>query len=952
MDGLDSSPRPQPEPGPDPSPRPAQPGEVGGQRPPGEGAASLLGSGPSPLSSPRFAGRGQPASSGRPQPSGGRLVGWLARAGRRRSVRTAAALGLVLFAVRVGARVFPHPALRERVPLSTAITARDGALLRLALAADGQYRRWTPLEEISPLLIEATLLYEDRHFFGHLGVNPIALVRAARATYGGGTRRMGGSTLTMQLARRLWSISSRTPSGKLLQIVRALQLEAQYSKREILEAYLNLAPYGGNVEGAGAASAIYFGKRPGALTLPEALTLAVIPQSPARRSAASRGPETRSSTGDAPPDGSLDRARATLLATWRREGPARLARWSPTPTRAEPSPDLGSGSIDWPQTAAGSAAAPAALPFLAPHFVDHVLALPAAAAPHPDSPKTDRPSWTSSAPGPAPVATTLDLPLQRLCERHLRAYVARQRARGIGNAAALLVDSRTMAVRALVGSADFFDDEIAGQVNGALAPRSPGSTLKPFVYALGLDQGIIHPATMLRDVPTSFAAYSPENFDGRFVGPLSAKDALIRSRNVPALSVAARISRPNLYDLLKTSGVALPFPEAHYGLGLAIGTGEVTMEDLVRLYGALANGGVARSLVWRSDEELARGRPAHARLAARADASPAGATPAPPQGDGGVRLVSEEAAFLVLDMLLDNPAPGARHPTAASARPVPVAWKTGTSWGFRDAWSVGVFGSYVLAVWVGDFSGAGNPAFVGAEAAAPLFFQIVDAVATRDPTAASFAHAPPSGVRRVEVCALSGGLPTSHCPHRRSSWFIPGRSPIEPCAIHRELALDGTGRRTCPAGPPAIRHEVFEVWPSDLAHQFTAAGLPRRAMPPAAPGCDQVDGSTGEAPRITSPLAGVTYQLRRPLSTHSSPFAKTTRGPREDTERDEPLALQAVTGGDAAEVFWFADQAFIGKASRGQTLFWRPPAAGRFTVRVVDDLGRADVRQVAAEVAR
>ncbi|HEY8927217.1 MAG TPA: transglycosylase domain-containing protein, partial [Polyangia bacterium] len=819
---------------------------------------------------------------------------------------------LALVAVRIGARVLPHPALRERVPLSTAITARDGTLLRLTLAADGQYRRWTRLEEISPLLIEATLLYEDRHFYRHVGVNPVALVRAARATYGGGSRRMGGSTLTMQLARRLWSISSRTPSGKVLQIVRALQLEAQYSKREILEAYLNLAPYGGNVEGVGAASAIYFGKRPSALTLPEALTLAVVPQSPTRRSAATRAPAIRTAPADAPPDGSLDRARETLLATWRRDAPARLARWSPAPSGPEPSPDLGSGAIDWPLLGAGSAAAPAALPFLAPHFVDHVLTLPAAASE----------AGAGPAPDTATVATTLDLPLQRLCERHLRAYVARQRARGIGNAAAMLVDSRTMAVRALVGSADFFDDQIAGQVNGALAPRSPGSTLKPFVYALGLDQGIIHPATMLRDVPTSFAAYSPENFDGRFVGPLSAKDALIRSRNVPALSVAARVSRPNLYDLLKTSGVALPFPEAHYGLGLAIGTGEVTMEDLVRLYGALANDGVVRSLVWRRDEELARGQAPHA-----ASGEPARATA---DGDRGVRLVSEEAAFLVLDMLLDNPAPGARHPTAASARPVPVAWKTGTSWGFRDAWAVGVFGSYVLAVWVGDFSGAGNPAFVGAEAAAPLFFQIVDAVAARDPGAASFAHAPPSGVRRVQVCALSGGLPTAHCPHRRSSWFIPGRSPIEPCAIHRELALDATGRRTCPSGPPAVRHEVFEVWPSDLAHQFTAAGLPRRALPPAAPGCEPVDGAGGEAPRITSPLAGVTYQLRRaPLTAHSgsrsSAQAVPGPDPRADTAGDEPLALQAVTGGDAAEVFWFADQAFIGKAARGKTLFWRPP---------------------------
>jgi penicillin-binding protein 1C len=409
-------------------------------------------------------------------------------------------------------------------------------------------------------------------------------------------------------------------------------------------------------------------------------------------------------------------------------------------------------------------------------------------------------------------------------------------------------------------------------------------------------------------VPTAFAAYSPENFDGRFVGPVSATDALIRSRNVPALSVAARLSRPTLYDLLKTSGVALTFPEAHYGLGLALGAGEVTMEDLARLYAALGNGGVVRPLVWRAADE---------RASATAQ---------------GLRVLSEESAFLVVDMLLDNPAPGARHPTAAAARPVPVAWKTGTSWGFRDAWSVGLFGPYVLAVWVGDFSGAGNPVFVGAEAAAPLFFQIVDAIAAREPDAASFPHAPPPGVKRVAVCALSGGLPTAVCPHRKTTWFIPGRSPIEPCAIHRSVALDASGRRTCLAGPPTVRSEVFEVWPSDLAKQFAAAGLPRRALPPAAPGCADVEGNAGEAPRITSPLAGVIYQLRgKPADART-------------------VALQAVAGGDATTVFWFADQTFLGKTARGETLFWKPATGGHFTVRAVDDLGRSDVRQMVAEL--
>jgi len=830
--------------------------------------------------------------------------GGVARLLRRlRPGRRAALAGGVLLAARIVLGVMPHPALRERIALSRAVTAADGTLLRLTLAEDGQYRMWTDLDGISPLLVEATLRYEDRHFYRHPGVNPFALARAALSTYVTGSRRIGGSTLTMQLARRLWSLSSRTPAGKLQQIVRALQLEAQYSKREILEAYLNVAPYGGNIEGAGAASVLYYRKPVAKLTLAEALTLAVIPQSPLRR-AGGAGVEA------------LDRARNELLRAYTAAHPAVVeeiavrdwpslkdARWGAggTPPQA---PSLIPSLIPSPL--------PSPLPFGAPHFVEEVL-------------KTEGgPDVTGR------VVTTLDVHLQRLCERHLRAYVARERTRGITNAAAMLIDTRTMGIRALVGSADFFDDAIGGQVDGALAARSPGSTLKPLVYALGMDQGVIHPATMLKDVPTSYAAYSPENFDGRFVGPLSAKDALIRSRNVPALFVAAHLARPTLYDALKTAGVDLPHPEAHYGLGLALGTGEVTMADLLRLYAALGNGGLLRPLRWREPISARDSRPATVE---------------------GVRLVSEESAFLVVDMLLDNPPPASRHSPLSATRRLPVAWKTGTSWGFRDAWSVGLFGRYALAVWVGDFSGAGNPAFVGVDAAAPLFFQIVDSIAADDPAVASFVHTPPRGVRKIEVCSLSGGLPTAHCPHRRLSWFIPGRSPIAACDIHRTVALDAQGRRTCPGGPPAVRAEVFEVWSSDLAKQFDAAGLPRRALPPAAPGCEGGEGAAGAAPRIVSPLAGVTYDLR--TTAGDTVGARTARVAASDgmSAPGSTLALQAVTGGDAAQLFWFADRVFIGKAARGETLFWKPPGAGRYTLRAVDDLGRADARQVATELA-
>jgi penicillin-binding protein 1C len=771
----------------------------------------------------------------------------------RRRLAVLLSLWLVTKVVLV---LWPHGPLRDRYGSSIAVYDHNHKLLRLTLADDGQYRLWTPLKEISPALVEATLLYEDKHFYHHFAFNPVSLVRAAWSTYVGGGRRIGGSTISMQLARRLYGIPSRTFWGKLRQIARAMQLEMQYSKDDILEAYLNLVPYGGNVEGVGAASQIYFGKPAQKLLVPEALTMAVIPQSPTRRAGflahegASKEP--------------LLVARAGLFDAWSERHPDARKEWEPIikmPIAMREASDL---------------------PFLAPHFVDGILA----------------------GDHGREVVSTLDLSLQKLVERHARSYVAQKDRIGIHNAVVMLADYRSMEVKALLGSVDFRDDAIAGQVNGTLAKRSPGSTLKPFVYALGMEQGVIHPETMLRDAPMSFAAFSPENFDGRFVGPLSAKDALIRSRNIPALSVAAKLNRPSLYDFLKTAGVTRMAPESHYGLGLVLGAGEVTMEELVTLYATLANKGLLKPLRYRSEEPPAE----------------------------GTRILSEESSFMVLDMLKDNPRPDRSRVDDFARGRVAVYWKTGTSYGFRDAWAVGIFGPYVLAVWIGNFSGEGNPAFVGVQAAAPLFFEIVDSIYAQDRSIADWPLAPPKGVKRVTVCSVSGQLPTASCPHQKTSWFIPGRSPIEVCQIHRPVVIDDkTGKRACPPYRGATHTEVYELWSSDMAALFQAAGLPRRRVPPPAPGCGEGEAPPGIPPRITSPLRGVTYTLQ-----HARP---------------ESIALQAVTDGDAHEVFWFVGESFVGKAKSGTPLFWTP-RPGAYVVRAVDDLSRSDARELRVELAR
>lgn len=763
----------------------------------------------------------------------------------RLASQVVAGVALAVAALLLAAN-WPATPLRQGLSLSTAVRDRDGRLLRLTLAADQQYRVWTPLARVSPEFLEALLLHEDRHFLAHPGVDPSALARAAIRTLQG--ERQGGSTITMQLVRLRDRLDTRHIGGKLRQVLTALWLDLRYSKREILEAHVNLLPYGRNIQGVETASLIYFGKRASDLTLEEALTLVLIPQAPARRDP---------SAGE-PPELAL--ARARLLTRWLDSRPERSR------ATATAGPPLRFGRIE-------------DLPFEAPHHVTGLL---------------------SRHPRAASIRSTIDLELQRLVEKRLRQYVARSREQGLRNAAAILVDARTLEVRALVGSADFTDESIEGQVNGVTAKRSPGSVLKPFIYALAMDQGLIHPRTVLKDAPAAFGAYAPENFDGTFSGPVSASDALTRSRNVPSVALAARLSRPGYYQFLQSAGISRMADERHYGLALALGGGEVTMEEVATLYAMLRNRGVLSPL----------------RDAAGA-----------PRVDG-TRLLSEEASFMVLDMLDDTP-----RPDGSPARGPPVAWKTGTSWGFRDAWTAGTFGQHVLVVWVGNFNGAGDPALVGVRAAAPLFFSIVEALQAIRPAPQPDWRAPP-GLQLVDVCLASGDLPNADCPKTVPTWFVPGRSPIRVSDVHRRVRIDRRDGTLACAGTPAqfVREEVFEYWPSDLMQLFSAAGMPRRSPPP--PGhCGGVATAPGSGPRILSPLHGVTYRLR----------GSAVPGGGE-------LSFVASADGGVRQLYWFVDGAFVGSARPSRPITWTPKRGGAHSLSVVDDQGRSDGRLLRVEL--
>ncbi len=769
----------------------------------------------------------------------------------------------------------PAPALYESTSFSTVVYDRDGQLLRLNLARDQRYRLFEPLPRISDDVVQATLLYEDRYFFDHPGVNLAALVRAAWTTYVTRTRRIGASTLTMQLARMRFNLDTRTIRGKLVQISRAVQLERHYSKSQILEAYLNLAPYGGNIEGVGTAALVYFDKPASELTLAEALALAVIPQNPAQRA------PTRAHKLPA-----LYDARDRLFALW----------------RAEYDPDDAQSAL---MTLPLQVRHPHQLPFHAPHYV---VGASARLMPGNDSGDLAAAHTTNS---------TLSLPLQKDLQRTLSQYLERRASDGLKNASAMLVDTRSMHVLASIGSANYFDAGISGQVNGVSAKRSPGSTLKPFVFGLAMDQGLIHPMSLLTDAPKRFGVYTPENFDRGFMGPIVARDALIYSRNVPAIDLLNRVGQEAFYTFLADAGVTGMKPADHYGLAMILGGNELTMQELIRLYAMLANGGRLRDLVW--------------------DRSPVTQT-AP------VRLMSPEASFLVLDILRQNPRPDALL-VGTSLNDRPVAWKTGTSYAYRDAWTVGVTGPYALAVWVGNFDGSSNPALIGRQAAAPLFFDLIDtmlasATVSNDIHAAALATAPdavtePLNLQRVDVCAGTGDLPGRYCPGTESGWFIPGVSPIKVSSVHRPVHVDTrTGLRACHGGAPHTRREVFEFWPSDIVRLFRQAGISVRQPPPYASACAQGTlAARGMAPTITSPAPRLSYMLQ--------------------PHRKEPdqLPLTATTDADVTSLFWFVDDQFIAEAGRDEALLWTP-APGDHHIQVVDDLGRSNSQMYRFEVAQ
>lgn len=770
----------------------------------------------------------------------------------RRSLRWLAGLGALGVLGVLGWLLLPRCDLYPPgFGWSQVVRDRSGVVLHLTLAGDGRYRLPVRLAEVPEPVQQATLGYEDRRYWSHPGVDPLALGRALSGVLGGSPRG-GGSTLTMQVARLRFGLNTRSVGGKLEQIFRAVQLERHYSKAEILEAYYNLAPYGGNVEGLRAAAMLWCGKEVGDLSLREGAALTVIPQSPT-----SRRPRM---------DGSLTpgglAATRRLLALLEEQGLM----------RADPMADE-------------FRLAPRPAPRQVPHLARRLC-----------------------RGGGWEVATTIDRAAQQSLEATVAGYLRREDGKGLRNACALVVDAPTRQVRAYLGSAGFLDESILGQVDGVIARRSPGSLVKPFVYGLAVEEGLIHPRSLLSDAPLQYTDYAPENFEREFMGPVFADEALARSRNVPAVALSAALRRTSLYEFLVRSGVRLRHPPEYYGLALCLGGFEISPERVAQLYAALASDGIARPLAY----------------------SPSG-----PAGGGVADGLSEATRFVVRSMLRRASTLGSDY-QFARADPE-VAWKTGTSHGFRDAWAAGIRGRTVVVVWLGNFDGSRNPALVGRTSAAPLLFEILgnltDEARFGGLAGGEGSDEPPDGVRKVEVCATSGMIPVAVCPHRLSTWFIPGVSPIGTCTLHRKVWIDAaSGERVLRNdGRPGLREEVREYWSPEMLRLFRLAGVPRTPPPVVEAGSMAAD-DTGTPPRILSPIAGRTYVV----------------DPETRERRAVPLRADCADG--SSRVFWFADGAFIGSCASGATYLWEAPA-GEVRLQAIDDAGRASEIRVAVRKA-
>ncbi|WP_426219521.1 peptidoglycan glycosyltransferase PbpC [Pseudomonas sp. DWRC2-2] len=757
---------------------------------------------------------------------------------------TLAGLLLVVALLWLADRIWPLPLPKD--DLARVVLAEDGTPLWRFADANGVWRYPVQTSEVSPYYLDALLTYEDRWFYQHPGVNPLALARATWQNLAGARVVSGGSTLSMQVARLL-DPHSRTFHGKLRQLWRTAQLEWHLSKGEILNLYLNRAPFGGTLQGVAAASWAYLGKSPAQLTHADAALLAVLPQAPSRLR----------------PDRHPQRAQQARDKVLRR-----LAEFQV-----------------WPQSAVDEALEEPLL--LAPRLEPSLAPLLARRLNRPDSPPL--------------IRTTLDATLQRRLEDLLLGWRARLPEHT--SAAILVVEEESMAVRAYLGSVDINDAKRFGHVDMISALRSPGSTLKPFLYGMALDDGLIHSESLLQDVPRRYGDYRPGNFSMGFTGAVPASTALSSSLNLPAVQLLEAYGPKRFAAQMRIGGVPLALPAlAEPNLALILGGAGSRLEDLVSGYSAFARDGRSAAIRLQPDDTL-RERP----------------------------LLSPGSAWIVRRILSGQARPD-RDPRAELVQRPVLAWKTGTSYGFRDAWAIGVGPRYLIGVWIGRPDGTPVPGQFGLASAAPLMLQVHDVLTNRDSQRGISAPVKPVPAN-VGVAAICWplGQPMSrsdpNCRRQRFAWTLDNTTPPTLQALDQPLSVglmesvwvNAKGLRVdahCPGAEP----KNIALWPAPLEPWLPRVERREARIPAADPECPP------PALAASSPLSIVGVregdQLRLPAASQQA------------------LRLKISALGGSGRRWWFLNGAPLGDSANQDFINTSFERLGRYQLSVLDEAGQ------------
>lgn len=728
--------------------------------------------------------------------------------------------------------LFPLP---DKIEYSTVITDNKGEVVNAFLTKDQKWRMKTELEEISPLLRKTIIAKEDKYFYSHPGVNIFAIGRTAFNNLLHMKRTSGASTITMQVARAL-EPRKRNFLSKIIETFRAFQLEWKYSKNEILQMYLNLVPYGGNIEGVKSASLLYFKKNPDHLSLAEITALSIIPNRP-------------SSLVIGKNNDLILKERNHWLQKFASDGV--FTKKEIEDAIAEP--------LNAYRTTV-------------PHFIPHL---------------SYKLKFQSNA---STIKTNIVLNTQLKLEKLTEDYIRALKLKNIRNASIIVIDNKTHKVVSYVGSASFTDTTDGGQVNGASAIRQPGSTLKPLLYGLCIDEGLLTPKTILNDVPVNYAGYAPENYDQKFNGYVTLEYALDHSLNIPAVKSLELLGKDQLINKL----VACDFRQIQkdrnkLGLSMVLGGCGATLEQLTGLFSAFANEGLyVRPQFLQSDSSSKK-----------------------------TRILSSAASYMITEILSKVNRPDFPLNWTATEHMPKIAWKTGTSYGRRDAWSVGYNKNYTVGVWVGNFSGIGVPELSGANTATPLLFKIFNTI---DYDSNSDWYEPPKDCDLRQVCSETGLPPGPNCTNFISDYFIPLISSTKQCNHLQEIKISADSSisycQTCAPATGYIKR-LYRITTPEMQEYFNQNEIAYQKLPPHNPDCEKI--FKGAGPRITSPLNGNEYFI--------------------NTKEPEPLQLKATTGTDVTKIYWYINDQFYKTSNAGEKQFFLPKE-GPVKISCTDDKGR------------